>query len=664
MRTSQTKKYPLGLGGKHPRGDQPRHPSTDKPESAISGLRAQVYSLRTKLILPYVILTLMTAMVGTYVVTRLVTSSVRERFVNQLFEASRVAADGFVRQEKDHLANLRLIAFTDGVAEAMGSNNAELLQELVFPLVLNNDIEAVALVDLQGREVLTLARDPDTSEYLVSQGSDFSNYDPVRKILDGEVDPLGDKFADLVETSGGSYIFTSAPVRDIKGSLFGVIMVGTRLESLIADLEKQALADVTVLELSGKVLSTTFAKSDEGYGVLELTPEMVDQVSPSLTREISLYNRRYQVVYAPLMLRQEMMGVLAIALPSNYIVTTEATSRTTFSLIFSLATVGVIIIGYVLSQSIARPISRLRSISQAVAAGDLNQTTGFRRSDEIGELAAAFDVMTFRLRRRTAQAARLYAETVKRNEDLADSNARLQEAQHQLVQSEKLAAVGHLTAGIVHDVKNPLAVIKGLAEELQMEVGIDANTSEQLTSIRDNATRANAIVSDLLKFARQSKPEMRHQDLRETIRSAVRLTAYLARKGNVEVKTELPYAPVMAPYDAQQLEQVLINLIQNAIQAMPDGGVLKIGLKHNQNACAIIVQDTGIGIPEENIHRIFDPFFTTKPAGEGTGLGLSTSYGIVSRHRGRIDVESKLGKGTTFTVLLPTHQPVAEGLGV
>ncbi len=122
----------------------------------------------------------------------------------------------------------------------------------------------------------------------------------------------------------------------------------------------------------------------------------------------------------------------------------------------------------------------------------------------------------------------------------------------------------------------------------------------------------------------------------------------------------MPPAPVLVQYDAQQIEQVLINLISNGIQAIRSSGTVRINLSEAGGAVAIAVQDTGIGIPEKNLQRIFDPFFTTKPEGEGTGLGLSVSFGIVSKHRGRIEVESKPGIGTTFTVLLPIDQERAE----
>jgi two-component system NtrC family sensor kinase len=297
-------------------------------------------------------------------------------------------------------------------------------------------------------------------------------------------------------------------------------------------------------------------------------------------------------------------------------------------------------------------------MSQAVAAGDLDQNTGVRRSDEIGELASAFDQMTLHLRERTAEAARLYAETVQRNKELAEINAQLQATQLQLIQSEKLAAIGQLTAGIVHDVKNPLTVIKGMAELLQEEEGLPASIKEELNVIRESAVKANRIVTDLLKFARQSTPEMKHQDMRETVEAALRLTAYLTREAHIQVKADLPGEPVMVTYDSRQVEQVLLNLIHNSVQAMPNRGSLLVNMSKADGAVAIAIQDTGVGIPPENLSRIFDPFFTTKAESEGTGLGLSLSYGIIANHRGRLDVVSEVGKGTTFTILLPDEQPV------
>jgi signal transduction histidine kinase len=535
------------------------------------------------------------------------------------------------------------------------ARDADSLQSMLWPIVLNNQIEVVTVIDLEGREIMTLASEPSTGQYLVSRGGDFSQFEMVMRILGGELDEFGDKFADVLLTTHGPYLFTDAPIRNDAGQMAGLLMVGTRLETLLGELKTQALCDITILDLNGKYVASTLVMPDEGMGPLEVETGSLGEGATSVTREIELYGRGYQAVDAPMIIRQQEMGILSVVLPSNYLVSTMATSRNVFSLIFSLGTVATIVVGYMLARSISSPILKLREISRAVATGDLDQSSGLDRTDEIGELAQAFDTMTLRLRDRTAEAARLYAETVERNKELADINARLQSTQAQLIQSEKLASVGQLTAGIVHDVKNPLAVIKGLAEELQEEMESNPFVSGQLVTIRDSANRASTIVTDLLKFARQSTPEMQTRDMKETINSSLRLTEYLTRKAKVEVKVDMPEEAVMMTYDAQQIEQVLINLINNATQAMPTGGELRINVVQAEGVVAIAVQDTGTGIPKQIQGRIFDPFFTTKPEGEGTGLGLSVSFGIVSSHGGKIELDSEFGWGTTFTVLLPVE---------
>jgi signal transduction histidine kinase len=619
----------------------------------FAALWNRLSSLRAKLIVPYVLLTLLIALVGVYVITRLVTSTFQERFVNQLFEAARVTSDSVVRRERTQLENLRLIAFTQGVPEALQAGDVDQLEALILPLALNNELEAVTIVDPNGVELLTLVEDLGTGQYVSTQGADYSEYDFVQAVLEGRVDEFGDKYADVMPTTFGPFLFTSSPVRNSSGQITGGALVGTSLRRLLAETKSQALADVSFLSPDGSFVATTLVIPDEGVEVLEVSPAFFAGGNDAVTFDLELYGRGFQAVVAPLILRGERMGILSVVLPSDYVVTPMAISRDLFSLIFSIGTLAIIILGYLLAQGIARPILRLRSMSQAVASGDLEQKTGLARSDEIGELAQAFDAMTARLRERTEEARRLYEETVERNQELAEAYERLKNAQAQLVQSEKLASVGQLTAGIVHDVKNPLAVIKGISEELYADFNQDPEAQNLLTTIRESAARASTIVTDLLKFARQNEPILQTRDMRETLEACIRLTEYLTRKGNVEVEIDLPDEAVMLTYDPTQIEQVMINLITNGVQAMPDGGSMHIALKQVEGEVAIRVTDSGCGIPEDERSRIFDPFFTTKPEGEGTGLGLSVSYGIIARHGGRIEVESEVGAGSTFTVYLP-----------
>ncbi len=617
----------------------------------------RLYGLQAKLILPYGVLTLILAMVGTYVVTQLATSTIRERFGNQLADAGNVARDGVVRRERAHLEDLRQIAFTIGVPDAVAAGDVARLQEFIVPLALNSSLDFVSVTDANGRGQLNLVRDPISGQYQVNQGDDLSQFEPVLKVLRGEQDSQGDKFVDFWRGASDSYLLTAAAVRlsTPDQPIVGAVVVGTRARRLAEELAQQSLAEIILLDPQGRLLATTFPEPDEGFGILELSDPALASQTPPHSPELRLYERDYEIQYVPLVARggTAALGILGSGLQSDFVTVSESTSRDSLAVIFTVGTAAVIIIGFLLSRIIAQPILHLRDMSQNVASGDLDQRSGLVQNDEIGELASAFDVMTGRLRERTAEAKRLYEETVQRNRELNEANQKLQMAQAQLVQSEKLAAIGQLTAGIVHDVKNPLAVIKGLAEILQDDPVVEGENRRFVDEIRDNSVRANRIVTDLLKFARQSTPEMLSRDLRETIDTAVRLTEYLTRKARVTAHVHMPETALIVTYDAQQIEQVLINLIHNALHAMPEGGELHLGLSPADGQAVITVRDTGTGISPEHLHHIFDPFFTTKPEGEGTGLGLSVSYGIVSRHRGQISVESQLGRGTTFTILLP-----------
>lgn len=624
--------------------------------SKVASLRLRLRGLQSKLILPYLVLTVILAAVGVFIVTTLVVDSERERFTNSLLEASRVANDGIVNVEKNQLERLRFLVFTEGMAQALFDENAEQILTFLRPILANSRVNMISALNTDGHEIVTFGREPNVKEFHRQQGTDFSGVEVVNNILAGKVDIEGDKYAQLIKLEQGPILFTSAPVRDANNQLMGVMLVGTYLEDILTDLKKQTLADnIILVNPRGEVIGSTFIVEPEGLANLIELARALKAGDETRPQKILLNQRNYEVAYSALIIRSQQIGWIGVIKNTDYMISDAAQSRNLLAWVFTAGTLGVIIIGYLLAQNIARPILKLRDMSQAVAAGDLDQSIGLKRADEIGDLAQSFDKMTHDLRDRTEEANRLYAESLQRNQELKEINEKLEATQLQLIQSEKLASIGQLTAGIVHDVKNPFAVIMGMSEVLADDESVDEATRHGLKVIRESAVKGNTIVSDLLKFARQSKPEMRYMDLRETVQTSMRLTAYLTRKYNTV--SDLPDSPLMVTYDAQQVEQVLINMIHNAIQAMPDGGGLQISLKQVDQAAHIGIQDTGSGISPEHLKRIFDPFFTTKKEGEGTGLGLSVSYGIIANHRGKIEVESELGKGTKFTIILPITQP-------
>lgn len=241
-----------------------------------------------------------------------------------------------------------------------------------------------------------------------------------------------------------------------------------------------------------------------------------------------------------------------------------------------------------------------------------------------------------------------------------DITARV-EANRAVARAEKLAAIGRLAAGVVHEINNPLATISACAEALESRVsGGEFKESaalndlrEYLGLIRSEAFRCKTITNGLLDFSHTRSSEHIQVNLADVISSAARLLSHQQRGEQVELQIETPNDLPLVAGDAGQLQQAVIALATNAIDAMPDGGVLKIASRRNGNSVLVEVSDTGVGIPQQNITKIFEPFFTTKEIGKGTGLGLAVCYGILTEHEGRLDVQSTPGVGTTFTISLP-----------
>lgn len=241
-----------------------------------------------------------------------------------------------------------------------------------------------------------------------------------------------------------------------------------------------------------------------------------------------------------------------------------------------------------------------------------------------------------------------------------DITARV-EANRAVARAEKLAAIGRLAAGVVHEINNPLATISACAEALESRVsGGEFKESpalddlrEYLGLIRSEAFRCKTITNGLLDFSHTRSSEHILVNLADVISSAARLLSHQQRGEHVEFQIETSNDLPRVAGDAGQLQQAVIALATNAIDAMPDGGVLRISSRPNGNTVLVEVSDTGVGIPQEDITKIFDPFFTTKEIGKGTGLGLAVCYGILTEHDGRLDVQSTPGVGTTFTISLP-----------
>jgi signal transduction histidine kinase len=303
-----------------------------------------------------------------------------------------------------------------------------------------------------------------------------------------------------------------------------------------------------------------------------------------------------------------------------------------FVLILSTAYFATVIVRQVFA-----PLKRLMNASRRIADGDLTPIKPAKTyRDEFSDLAIAMNHMLLQL--------------LKRHE--------------MLLAAHKLKAVGTLTAGVAHELNNPINNIMLSASMLHEDYDIleDAERKDMANDMVIESERAQKIVRNLLDFARESGVESEQQDIQDIIENTLRLASNQIKLANVKVKGELAANTPSIFVDRQQLEQVFLNIVLNALDAMPDGGTLTIRCNnaHGNDFISVDFSDTGTGIAEEKLSDIFNPFFTTKPDAKGTGLGLSVSLGIMKQHGGDIKVKSKVGQGTTFTVLLPVAQVPAD----
>ncbi|HVM60979.1 MAG TPA: ATP-binding protein [Verrucomicrobiae bacterium] len=298
-----------------------------------------------------------------------------------------------------------------------------------------------------------------------------------------------------------------------------------------------------------------------------------------------------------------------------------------------------IVLWLLIVRLVTQPVGSVLRQMGRVQAGNLKARAAAETSDEIGELAKGFNAMVESLERTTRE--------------LEESHDK------QIQQAGKLASIGELASGIAHEIRNPLAGISAAAEVLAEENDLNGQRPEIVGEIRRQITRLNGTLRDLLDFARQREPEIASCHVTDLIKPMLALVRPDAQKQRIAIveqcAAELP--PIRA--DAGQVQQALLNLFLNGIQAMPDGGTLTVGAVQAGDHVRLTVSDTGVGIARDNLHKIFSPFFTTKH--RGTGLGLAITRTIVEKHRGTITVVSECGRGTTFTLEFAACQSSEQG---
>jgi two-component system NtrC family sensor kinase len=469
----------------------------------------------------------------------------------------------------------------------------------------------------------------------------------------------------------GLVLMGAAPVHDAGGGLAAVVY-GGRLLNADFDIVDRVWNELyhdeathddsgTVTIFLGDVRVSTNVRTGSGARALgtRVSPEVREAV---LERGESWNGRAFVVdewsitAYEPVRdPTGRIIGMLYVGLPEASYVATRNRVIVSFVLIAGVGFLLVIGVTYLGIERMTRPLGQMVEATKRIAAGDFGRPVEVDPGSEgeFARLAGSFNLMRHSLqemRRDLEEWGRTLEEKVQeRTEELVRMQSRV-------AQSERLASIGMLAAGVAHEINNPLGGILALTALTLEDLPRDDGNRENLEEVVRQTERCRDIVRHLLEFSRQTDVSIEETDLNEVVERTLGLLRRQSLFFNVEIVNDLdPELPhVLA--DASQLQQVFMNILMNAVQAMDEKGTLtlvSLSLPSREEVEVRFV-DTGCGIPPEHLGRIFDPFFTTGKGGQGTGLGLSIAYGIVAKHHGSITVESEVGLGTTFTVRLPT----------
>lgn len=449
------------------------------------------------------------------------------------------------------------------------------------------------------------------------------------------------------EGSGGLALVGVTPLETETGQAVGLALALHLFNndfSLVDQIKEIAETDTVTIFLGDLRVSTNVMTSEGQRAVgTRLAADVGDVVLKNGQEYVGtafVVNENYITRYEPLRDHTgQVIGILYVgARQSAFFRLLEEVGRS-----ITLTAIVMVLFTFLLATPVTRvitdPLKNLREMAQVskrVAQGETDVRMPVTYGGEVGQLATEFNAMLD-----TLHATR-----------------------EQLVHSENLASLGQLAAGVAHELNNPLGTILLYAESAQRECAEDDPHCADLAVIVKETKRCKRIVADLLNFSRQHQVIAQPTDINAVLQELVEMAPRRIKTVSIPIVTEFdPSLPIIEA-DTAQLRQVFLNIMTNAVEAMPEGGTLTLRTRKGPGENVTIeIEDTGFGIPHENLGKLFTPFFTTKPIGKGTGLGLAISYGIIKMHRGQINVKSQVGQGTTFIISLPIKSSAVEQPG-
>ena len=640
----------------------------------IPGIRNIKITIATKLMLGYVLIIILICAIFMFLGVRLINDRIlteaQEKVRNDLNAAREIYLSNLT-----HISDaVRYTADRSFIKDALLSENiGEATAELTR---VKNDahLDILAITDKYGYVLLrasnnqvfgdnqghdeiiqaVLMKESPISSTIIVSREDLLNEAPVlaEEALIHFMDTPLAREIDETEETAGMMLKAAAPIFDSNERLIGTVYGGVLLNRNYYIVDKIKHTVYENVKYKGQDIGTatifqddlrisTNVRNKDGTRAIgtRVSEEVYNQVivkgEPWIDRAY-VVNNWYITAYEPIRdVYDRIIGILYVGILEQKYLDIQQQTIFTFLGISLLGATSSIAVAYFIAQRILVPIKKLVSASQEIADGNLDTQVAINTRDELKYLAESFNAMALALKKRDAQF-----------KDFATQR---------IMESERLALIGHLSANVAHELNNPLQGIVTFSHLLLEEEKCGGSIKNHAEKIVSQADRCRDIIRGLLDFSRQRKPDKTYCDINTVLEECISLIGNQAIFHNIKISKDFQSDLPMAIIDPSQIERVFINLIINASEAMDGGGDLNIITRSNEtkDLIDIIISDTGHGIRPEDLGKIFDPFFTTKDVGHGTGLGLAISYGIIKSHKGSIRVESELGRGTTFKIQLP-----------
>jgi two-component system NtrC family sensor kinase len=626
--------------------------------------------LELSFLLIIILISVILSLVGTWVIGDRFVEQAQEKVGTDLNSAREIYQNNLVRISDA----VRFVSDRDFVRSPVSAGGRERLLRRLSVICAQEHLDALTLTDARGVVILRTSNpgvygDDQSRQQLVQ--AVLKRHEPVAAtvlIPHEELVLTSPELAawatiELIPTemarpraerysTAGMALKAAAPVFDFEHRFIGVVYGGVLLNRNHEIVDKIKQTVFQGLQYRGQDMGTaTIFLDDLRISTNVLNPDGSRAIGTRAAENVydavvlrgeKWIHRAYVVrdwritAYEPIRdYRGAIIGMLYVGLLEGKYVEVRRRTVIVFLAVTLIGSLLALTLSHYLSERLSGSVKLLVAGAEMLACGNLDQRVEIRSGDEFQELAETFNAMAEALQARDQQLK--------------------EQAARKVMESERLAMVGQLAAGVAHEINNPMQGIVTYSYLLMENAPPTGFERESLQKIVTQANRCREIVRGLLDFSRQRKPDKRPCDVNVVLQQCVSLVGNHALFHNIEIVKRFAQDLPPTPMDPSQMQQVFMNIIINAAEAMSDGGRLLLTTRVDRAGEFVEVEfaDTGCGIGETELERIFDPFFTTKGARHGTGLGLAITYGIVKEHKGTISVESKVGKGTTFVVRLP-----------